>query len=150
MYLIILGLVAIGIWSYLDSKYGQIGSWWIIIPLVISFFLDWLSWMIHFAPLFGLFIVIYVMANLYGKGKLKFGFADVISIPFAVWIALNTGILMAVPFALLLAIQTILYDKMPLILVPKRDDRGNIRYITVLFNAFLGGLIVYGLSHLLV
>lgn len=139
MHLAIFAVFVMAAWAYYDAKLGEIGNYWLSIPIGIGFFLDWLGWTTIFLPLFLGFLGMYWVIN--KKTTLKFGFADVMALPFALWVVIMSGFVVAVTFALVLALQTFIYDRIPRFLVPEKVN-GNIKYIPVVFNALLVAVVM--------
>lgn len=134
-------LLMIGVWAYQDAKSAKVSSLWMAIPIGLGFAVDWYSWTVHFLPMFLILSGLYVVVN--KKTPFKLGFADVMSVPFAVWVTMITGFWMLVAFPLVLGAQMIVYNKLPRLLVPPKDTGGNIKFVPVVFNAFLIALLLH-------
>jgi len=137
MIISVFGLLILGVWANFDAKEGRIGTLWLLLPCVIATLINWL-----FLPLFGVFALVYVGINKFIH--YKFGFADAMAMPFALSILNLPGfVLTGLPgFAVFLGVQTLFYDHLPRLLVGRRDKNGNIRYVPLIFNAFLVGVVV--------
>lgn len=135
------GVVILSVWAHFDSRDGQIGNYTLSIPIGIAFILNWWAWVSIYLPMFLGFIFLYILAN--KKTPFKFGFADVMALPFGVWITIITGYVMMIVFPLMLGLQILIYDRLPRFLVPARQKDGNIRFLPVIFNALAVALIAH-------
>lgn len=141
--LAIYGFIVLVIWAHFDENYGDIPAVYVtpfvLGLLAIFYFLNFTSiyiWLI----LFSLFVGIYWFSNRILKQK--FGFADVVGLPFGLSIVFTFGIFMWIGFALFLAFQVLFFDKLPEKLTGKRDIKNNMRFLPLIFNAYVVGVLI--------
>lgn len=139
-----LGFITLGSWANHDERTGFISNYWLIPPLALTFLLDWFSWVTVFLPLFVGFVVLYIIINKWTP--FKFGFADVFGLPFSLYLTALIGIPALLGYAVSLGVQTALFDRLPWLIVGKKDQNGNIRFLPLVFNSYLLGLALYLLS----
>lgn len=142
MILALFGVGVTAVWANTDTKTGYVNPWVMAIPGVLLALINFWAFLFVFAPFFGLFTLIYVVVN--KKTPYKFGFADVMALPFAMAVIFSYGIFYQMAFALTLGFQMAFIGRLPRLFVGKRDEKGNIRFCPLLFNALVvGGLVAW-------
>lgn len=135
------GLFVIGSWAFFDQQDGLIPTWWVILPVIIGLIVNPIEWFTIFLPLFVGLTTMYIIIN--KKTPYKLGFADIVAVPYAIFLITQTSFIPIVITALLLAFQQLAYNKLPSLIVGKKDKEGNIRFVPLIFNAYLFGLVAY-------